>query len=71
MFEIEFEDQKREKQLVWQCSWGFTTRSVGVMVMYHGDNKGLVVPPKASQIQVVIVPIIKKGLEEKVANAAS
>eukprot|EP01055_Gregarina_sp_Pseudo9_P005766 Gregarina_sp_Pseudo_9__5765@NODE_853_length_2131_cov_18_500478_g801_i0_p1_GENE_NODE_853_length_2131_cov_18_500478_g801_i0NODE_853_length_2131_cov_18_500478_g801_i0_p1_ORF_typecomplete_len678_score222_07tRNAsynt_2b/PF00587_25/3e32ProRSC_1/PF09180_11/4_8e23HGTP_anticodon/PF03129_20/3_3e15tRNA_edit/PF04073_15/0_00067_NODE_853_length_2131_cov_18_500478_g801_i0652098 len=60
MFGIEFEDQNREKRLVWQTSWGFTTRSIGAMIMVHGDDKGLVLPPPVAPIQVVIVPILYK-----------
>ena len=39
MFHIEYEAEDRSKQLVWQNSWGFTTRSIGVMIMVHGDDK--------------------------------
>merc|ERR1719361_683728 len=56
MFDIVFEDKSGEKRHVYQNSWGFTTRSIGVLVMTHGDDKGLVLPPKAASIQVVIVP---------------
>ena len=42
---------------VWQNSWGLTTRTIGVMVMVHGDDKGLVLPPRVAPTQVVIVPI--------------
>ncbi|KAI8869121.1 prolyl-tRNA synthetase [Ramicandelaber brevisporus] len=42
---------------VWQNSWGLSTRVIGAMVMVHGDDKGLVMPPRVSQIQVVIVPV--------------
>lgn len=42
---------------VWQNSWAFTTRVIGVMIMVHGDNKGLVLPPKIAPVQVVIVPV--------------
>ena len=56
MNDITFEDGKREKALVWQNSWGITTRTIGVMVMVHGDDKGLVLPPKVASFQVVIVP---------------
>ncbi|XP_043238760.1 bifunctional glutamate/proline--tRNA ligase-like [Amphibalanus amphitrite] len=57
MFEIVFEDpETQEKQYVWQNSWGVTTRTLGVMVMVHGDNQGLVLPPRVAGIQVVIVP---------------
>jgi prolyl-tRNA synthetase len=61
MFGIEFEDEKKEKKLVWQTSWGFTTRSIGIMVMQHGDDKGLVLPPRVAKIQAVIIPVPFKG----------
>ena len=57
MFDITFLDKEKNKQYVWQTSWGCTTRTIGVMVMMHGDNKGLVLPPKVAPIQVVIIPI--------------
>jgi len=50
MFEIEYLDKEGKKQLVWQTSWGLSTRSLGVVVMVHGDDKGLVLPPRAVQI---------------------
>jgi len=64
MFNIDFEDEKGEKKLVWQNSWGLTTRTIGVMVMVHGDDKGLVLPPRVAPVQVVIVPIFFKETEE-------
>jgi len=63
MFEIEFEDEKKNKQMVWQTSWGLTTRSIGIMTMYHGDNNGLVLPPRVASVQIVIIPIPFKGKE--------
>jgi len=59
MFHIEYEDPNASdgsKLLAWQNSWGLTTRTIGVMVMVHGDNKGLVLPPRVASIQVVLVP---------------
>ncbi|XP_070694452.1 bifunctional glutamate/proline--tRNA ligase isoform X2 [Pempheris klunzingeri] len=58
MFEIVFEDPKRpgEKQLAFQNSWGLTTRTIGVLTMVHGDNMGLVLPPRVACLQVVIIP---------------
>lgn len=57
MFEIVFEDpETKEKQYVFQNSWGITTRTIGVMVMIHADNQGLVLPPRVACVQVVIVP---------------
>jgi len=57
MFHIEFEDAHGAKRPVHQTSWAISTRSIGVMVMVHGDDKGIVLPPKVAQIQVVILPI--------------
>ncbi|XP_006779781.1 bifunctional glutamate/proline--tRNA ligase isoform X2 [Neolamprologus brichardi] len=58
MFEIVFEDPKRpgEKQLAFQNSWGITTRTIGVLTMVHGDDMGLVLPPRVACLQVVIIP---------------
>ena len=53
MFEVVFEDpETQEKKYVWQNSWGITTRTIGVLTMVHGDNKGLVLPPRVAKIQV-------------------
>ena len=46
--------QDGEHMFVYQNSWGLTTRTIGVMVMVHGDNKGLVLPPKIAEIQVLL-----------------
>jgi len=57
MFDITFESpQTGEKEFVYQNSWGITTRTIGVLVMVHGDNNGLVLPPRVACLQVVIVP---------------
>ncbi|MCJ8736924.1 hypothetical protein PDJAM_G00017910 [Pangasius djambal] len=58
MFEIMFEDPKKpgEKQLAYQNSWGITTRTIGVLTMVHGDNMGLVLPPRVACLQVIIIP---------------
>ncbi|XP_048152699.1 bifunctional glutamate/proline--tRNA ligase isoform X5 [Corvus hawaiiensis] len=68
MFEIVFEDPKKpgEKQFAYQNSWGITTRTIGVMTMIHGDNMGLVLPPRVACIQVVIIPCgITNSLSEE------
>ena len=57
MFNISFEDTKGGKSLVWQNSWGFTTRTLGVMYMVHGDDNGLVLPPKVAPVQAVVITI--------------
>ncbi|WP_175615498.1 proline--tRNA ligase [Piscibacillus halophilus] len=56
-FGIEFLDRNGELQNVQQTSWGFTTRVIGAMIMVHGDNRGLVLPPKVAPTQVMILPI--------------
>ncbi len=58
MFEIQFEDPSKEGEHIfaYQNSWGLTTRTIGVMTMVHGDNSGLVLPPRVAQIQVIVVP---------------
>ena len=62
MFNITVEDpsakegEKKERLFVWQNSWGLSTRVLGVMIMIHGDDRGLVIPPRVAKIQVVIVP---------------
>lgn len=72
MFKIGYEDQNAERQIPWQTSWGLTTRSIGVAVMVHGDNKGLVLPPRVAPVQVVLVPIYMKesDLDSLMAYAA-
>jgi prolyl-tRNA synthetase len=56
-FGIQYTDQEGKLQYVHQTSWGFTTRIIGALIMVHGDDRGLVIPPKAAPTQVMIVPI--------------
>jgi prolyl-tRNA synthetase len=71
VFAIKFLDQNEKEQNVWQTSWGFSTRTIGAVVMLHGDDKGLVIPPKVAPTQVVIVPIpYKRADAEKIAAKA-
>jgi len=60
IFNILFENEHKEKENAWQNSWGITTRSIGIMLMVHGDDDGLIIPPRVSPVQVVIVPIYTK-----------
>jgi len=62
-FEIQFLDENNELQYAWTTSWGVSTRMVGAVVMTHGDDQGLVLPPHLAPIQVVIVPIWRKETE--------
>lgn len=66
MFDVWFEDKAGQKQFAWQTSWGFSTRSIGAMIMVHSDNKGLVLPPRVAHVQVVIVPITYKDDDHQV-----
>lgn len=66
MFKIYYEDDAGGKAIPWQTSWGLTTRTIGVCVMVHGDDKGLVLPPKVAPIQVIICPINMKNADYKV-----
>ncbi|KAK6144201.1 hypothetical protein DH2020_021021 [Rehmannia glutinosa] len=65
MFEINFENEKGEKAMVWQNSWAYTTRTIGVMIMVHGDDKGLVLPPKVASVQVIVIPVPYKDADTK------
>jgi len=69
-FDIQYTSRENKKEYPFQTSWGVTTRLIGAIIMTHGDNKGLVLPPKVAPIQAVIVPIAqhKQGVLEK-ANA--
>ncbi|MBR9700136.1 proline--tRNA ligase [Candidatus Woesearchaeota archaeon] len=63
-FGISYIGKDEKKHIPWQNSWGFTTRLVGALVMQHGDDKGLVLPPKIAPIQAVIVPILFEKTKE-------
>lgn len=71
MFNIVVEDPNdptgQGKTYVWQNSWGLSTRTIGVMVMVHGDNQGLVLPPRVASVQAIVVPcgITAKTTEEQ------
>ena len=71
VFKISFMDDKEKRQLVWQNSWGLTTRAIGVMIIFHGDDNGLVIPPRAAYNKVVIIPILFKKGKEEVMKAAN
>jgi prolyl-tRNA synthetase len=66
-FEVKFADKDNVEHFAWQTSWGVSWRLIGAMIMIHGDDQGLVLPPKIAPMQVVIVPIYKNDEgEEKV-----
>jgi len=63
-FEVKYLDQNGQLQHCWTTSWGLSTRVIGAIIMVHGDDQGLILPPKLAPYQVVIVPIFKTD-EEK------
>jgi prolyl-tRNA synthetase len=65
-FGITFLDKDRKRKYAWQTSWGVSTRMIGAIVMTHGDNKGLVLPPQIAPVQLVIVPIIFEKKKKRV-----
>lgn len=71
-FGTQFTDESGQRQHVWQTSWAISTRFVGGIIMTHGDDTGLMLPPKLAPIQVVVVPIVKQvDSKSDVLNAAS
>ncbi len=69
-FGIQYTDKNNQLQYVHQTSWGMTTRLIGALIMVHGDNSGLVLPPRIAPTQIMIVPIAqhKEGVLEKAAE---
>lgn len=65
-FSIMYKDKNEEDKYVWQTSWGFSTRLIGALIMAHGDDKGLIIPPKVAVNKAVIVPILFEDSKEKV-----
>jgi prolyl-tRNA synthetase len=63
-FDIQYLDAKNVLQHAWTTSWGLSTRFVGAIIMTHGDDQGLVLPPKLAPIQIVIVPIYRSPDEK-------
>ena len=66
-FNVKFQNREGKEEFAYQTSWGSTTRLIGAIIMAHGDNRGLRLPPKIAPIQVVIVPVAanKEGVIEK------
>jgi prolyl-tRNA synthetase len=60
-FDVQFTDKNGKLDYVWATSWGLSTRMIGALIMAHADNHGLVLPPRLSPIQVVIIPIFKNA----------
>ena len=71
-YDIQFLDKDSTHKYVWQSSWGVSTRLIGAIIMAHGDQRGLVLPPKVSPVQAVVIPVAahKAGVTEKAAEIA-
>ncbi len=66
-FNIHFQNREGKNDFVWQTSWGLSTRSIGGLILAHGDDNGLVLPPKLAPTKVVILPILGKEDEKILA----
>ncbi len=69
-FDIRYLDPTNEQQHVWTTSWGLSTRFIGAIIMVHGDDKGLILPPRLAPYQLVVVPIYRKEEERETVMAA-
>ncbi len=69
-FEIKFLNKNNVEEFVWQTSWGISWRLIGALIMVHGDDKGLILPPIISPIQIIIIPIYKNINEHLVKEHA-
>ncbi|MCI2429497.1 proline--tRNA ligase [Candidatus Acetothermia bacterium] len=67
-FEIQYLDKNNQLQHCWTTSWGMSTRMIGAIIMAHGDDQGLILPPRLAPIQVIVVPIWKSGNENEKTN---
>jgi len=68
-FDVKFSDKQNQLEYVWATSWGVSTRLVGALVMAHGDDDGLILPPRIAPIQVVIIPIYKGDERKELLDA--
>ncbi len=63
-------DESNQLQYAWTTSWGLSTRFIGAIIMTHGDDQGLVLPPRLAPIQIVVVPIFRSDEEKSVVMPA-
>jgi prolyl-tRNA synthetase len=69
VFDITYQDEQGKRQYVHQTSWGVTTRLIGAIIMTHGDDQGLKLPPRVAPVQAVVVPIWRKPEEKEAVRA--
>ena len=69
-FDVKFQNREGKLEFAYQTSWGISTRLIGAIIMAHGDNRGLKLPPRVAPIQIEVIPIAqhKEGVEEKVSE---
>lgn len=72
-YDIQFLDKDGSHKYVWQSSWGVSTRLIGALIMAHGDQRGLVLPPMVAPIQAVVIPVAmhKEGVVDKVKSVVA
>jgi prolyl-tRNA synthetase len=70
-FDIKYLDRDNQQQLVHTTSWGVSTRLIGALIMVHGDDKGLILPPKVAPTQAMLIPIGPPAKREPVLNKAN
>ena len=70
-FKITFKDKNKKEKYPWQTSWGFSTRLIGAIIMVHGDDKGIIIPPNIAKNKAVIVPILFEKNKEKIMKKAN
>jgi len=68
-FDVKFQDTDNKEKYVYATSWGVTTRLIGALIMVHGDDKGLRLPPNIAPIQIVVIPIFKNDEDLKVIES--
>lgn len=70
-FDIQYLDRNNQLQYCWTTSWGLSTRFIGAIIMTHGDDQGLILPPRLAPIQIVIVPIYRSDSEQSQVMAVA
>ncbi len=70
-FEIKFLNRENNEEFAWQTSWGTSWRLIGAIIMVHGDEQGLILPPLIAPIQIIIIPIYKNNNEKIVKESAN
>ncbi len=70
-FDIQYLDRNNQLQYCWTTSWGLSTRFIGAIIMTHGDDQGLILPPRLAPIQIVIVPIYRSEAEQSQVMAVA